>query len=51
MFGFWWNSKRREREEGKMFCIVGLGNPEKKYEKFLKYPYPFFKAADNIIVK
>ena len=32
MFGFWWNSKRREREEGKMFCIVGLGNPEKKYE-------------------
>ena len=32
MFGFRWPGKGREREEGKMFCIVGLGNPEKKYE-------------------
>lgn len=34
MFGFWKNRKRREREreDQKMFCIVGLGNPEKKYE-------------------
>ena len=33
MFGFWKNKRReQEREDGKMFCIVGLGNPEKKYE-------------------
>lgn len=34
MFGFWKNRKRREREgeDGRMFCIVGLGNPEKRYE-------------------
>lgn len=33
MFGFWKKKeKEREREGGKMFCIVGLGNPDKKYE-------------------
>lgn len=34
MFRFWKNRKRKEqeREDGKMFCVVGLGNPEKKYE-------------------
>lgn len=33
MFGFW--KKRKddwERGGGKVYCIVGLGNPEKKYE-------------------
>lgn len=34
MFRFGKNRKRREweRGDGKVFCIVGLGNPEKKYE-------------------
>ncbi len=33
MFGFW--KRKRDgwkRGEGKVYCIVGLGNPEKKYE-------------------
>lgn len=33
MLGFWKNRKDEwERGEGKVYCIVGLGNPEKKYE-------------------
>lgn len=34
MFRFGKNRKRKEweRGDGKVFCIVGLGNPEKKYE-------------------
>ena len=33
MFGFWKNKRAEwERGDGKMYCIVGLGNPEKKYE-------------------
>lgn len=33
MLGFWKKRKDEwERGEGKVYCIVGLGNPEKKYE-------------------
>lgn len=33
MFGFWRKRKDDwERGEGKVYCIVGLGNPERKYE-------------------
>ena len=33
-WNFMWGRKKekRERDDGKMYCIVGLGNPEKRYE-------------------